>query len=272
MADLINFTLPSIDGSTDENTMKQIKNYLFQLTEQMKFYFNNIDSDNFTDAYNQKLSSMATVQTTNSNQLSVTQQTLKKFKLQISNAMQDAVNLISGNKGGYVVLHDSNGDTFPDEILIMNTSDISTATKMWRWNMAGLAYSSSGYDSDAFSTNVAITMNGEINANYIRAGTLKGIRIEAVIGEIGGFILSPTGMYCEKILNDVSYKAAMSVALNDFAAPFISVTVGGKKRFGWIITDGFTLRMQELKIHYILVGLLSVKMNIPLNYQVLFLL
>ncbi len=181
MADLINFTLPTIDEGTDEKTMKQIKNYLFQLTEQMKFYFNNIDTDNFTDAYNQQLNKMATSQTTNSNQLSVTQQTLKKFKDQLSNAMQLAVDRISGNSGGYVILHDSNNDSFPDEILIMNTSDIDTATKIWRWNKEGLMFNNGGYhNASAWNTTVAIDMDGNINANCIKAGTLSGINIQAV--------------------------------------------------------------------------------------------
>lgn len=181
MADLINFTLPTIDEGTDEKTMKQIKNYLFQLTEQMKFYFNNIDTDNFTDAYNQQLNKMATSQTTNSNQLSVTQQTLKKFKDQLSNAMQLAVDRISGNSGGYVILHDSNNDSFPDEILIMNTSDIDTATKIWRWNKEGLMFNNGDYhNASAWNTTVAIDMDGNINANCIRAGTLSGINIQAV--------------------------------------------------------------------------------------------
>ncbi len=181
MADLINFTLPSINEGTDEKTLKQIKNYLFQLTEQMKFYLNNVDSDNFTDAYNLQLSKMANAQTTNSQQLSVTQQTLKKFKEQLTASMQTSVDLITGNKGGYVVLHDSNDDTFPDEILIMNTSDIDTATKIWRWNQNGLMFNNGGYyDADAWNTMVAIDMEGRINANYIKVGDIQGINIKGV--------------------------------------------------------------------------------------------
>lgn len=181
MADLINFTLPSINEGTDEKTLKQIKNYLFQLTEQMKFYLNNVDSDNFTDAYNLQLSKMANAQTTNSQQLSVTQQTLKKFQEQLTASMQTSVDLITGNKGGYVVLHDSNDDTFPDEILIMNTSDIDTATKIWRWNQNGLMFNNGGYyDADAWNTTVAIDMEGRINANYIKVGDIQGINIKGV--------------------------------------------------------------------------------------------
>lgn len=94
--------------------------------------------------------------------------------------MQQAVNhateLITGNLGGFVVLHDSDGDGEPDEILIMNTADISTATKVWRWNKNGLGYSSTGY---AGTYGTAITSDGEIVANFISTGVLNADLIKA---------------------------------------------------------------------------------------------
>ena len=74
-----------------------------------------------------------------------------------------ATQLITGNLGGYVVLHDSDGDGAPDEILIMNTPDIDTATKVWRWNQAGLAYAS-GTHAYAGPYSTAITQDGSIVA------------------------------------------------------------------------------------------------------------
>jgi phage minor structural protein len=88
---------------------------------------------------------------------------------QVKSAIRDATDLITGNKGGYVVLHDSDEDGYPDELLIMNTADISTATKVWRWNLSGLGYSSSGY-SGPFG--LAMTMDGAIVADYIKTGNL----------------------------------------------------------------------------------------------------
>lgn len=88
---------------------------------------------------------------------------------QVQQAINDATELITGNKGGYVILHDSDQDGFPDELLIMNTSDISTATKVWRWNLSGLGYSSNGY-SGPFG--LAMTMDGAIVADYIKTGNL----------------------------------------------------------------------------------------------------
>lgn len=88
----------------------------------------------------------------------------------MADAIAHATELITGNLGGYVILHDSNGDGEPDEILIMNTPDIDTATKVWRWNKNGLGYSSTGY-SGSYGT--AITADGQIVADFITSGTLN---------------------------------------------------------------------------------------------------
>ena len=86
----------------------------------------------------------------------------------MSEAIAHATELITGNLGGYLRLNDSNNDGEPDEILIMNTADISTATQVWRWNKNGLGYATSY--SGPYGT--AITQTGKIVANYIATGTL----------------------------------------------------------------------------------------------------
>ena len=100
------------------------------------------------------------------------------------NAVNRATSLITGNSGGYVVLHDSDNDGTPDEILIMNTPSIATATKVWRWNKSGLGYSSTGY---AGTYGLAMTADGEIVANFITTGTLNADLIKAgTISDTGG--------------------------------------------------------------------------------------
>ena len=89
----------------------------------------------------------------------------------INRAIVNATEQITGNKGGYVIIHDSDNDGEPDEILIMNTPNINTATKVWRWNQNGLGYSSTGY---AGTYGTAITADGAIVADFITAGTLSG--------------------------------------------------------------------------------------------------
>ena len=87
---------------------------------------------------------------------------------QMKKAIADATALITGNAGGYVVLHPAE---HPQEILIMDTPDIETAVHVWRWNSAGLGYSSTGYNG---TYGLAMTMNGAIVADFITTGTLDG--------------------------------------------------------------------------------------------------
>lgn len=100
----------------------------------------------------------------------------------VSTAVQAAISaataLITGNKGGYVILHSTTGDKQPDEILIMDTPDIETAVNVWRWNNSGLGYSSKGYEGP-YET--AITQDGQIVADFITAGGMDAARVTAGI-------------------------------------------------------------------------------------------
>lgn len=93
-------------------------------------------------------------------------------------AITNATNIITGNNGGYVVLHSSTGSKEPDEILIMDTPDIQTATKVWRWNKSGLGYSSAGYNGPY---GLAMTADGSIVADFITTGILTANLIKAGI-------------------------------------------------------------------------------------------
>lgn len=96
-------------------------------------------------------------------------------------AIETATALITGANGGYVVLNPSEK---PSELLIMNTPDINTATKMWRFNVNGLGFSSNGYKGPF---PLAMTMDGAIVADRITTGVLQGIKIIATIGSIAGW-------------------------------------------------------------------------------------
>lgn len=99
---------------------------------------------------------------------------------EVSTAVQEAINaataLITGNKGGYVILHSTTGDKQPDEILIMDKPSIEEAVKVWRWNNSGLGYSSTGYNGP-YET--AITQDGSIVADFITTGVMNAARITA---------------------------------------------------------------------------------------------
>lgn len=98
------------------------------------------------------------------------------------NAINNATNWITGGRGGYVVFQ-LNADGQPDEILIMDTPDIETAEKVWRWNQGGLGYSESGYDGP-YTT--AITQDGAIVADFITAGTMMANIIKGGTLTMGG--------------------------------------------------------------------------------------
>lgn len=84
-------------------------------------------------------------------------------------AIEVATQMITGNAGGNVVLHEG-PDGKPFELLIMDDPDITQATKVWRWTLGGLGYSTNGY---AGPYELAITADGRINANFILTGKIQ---------------------------------------------------------------------------------------------------
>lgn len=91
----------------------------------------------------------------------------------LEQAIENATNLITGQNGGYVVLNPPNQ---PRELLVMDSPDIETATRVWRWNAAGLGYSRNGYNGPYA---LAMTMDGSIVADFINTGTLSANLIRA---------------------------------------------------------------------------------------------
>jgi hypothetical protein len=109
-----------------------------------------------------------------SNGFESTRKKIEKAYRGLEKAILDATNKITGNTGGYVVIHDTNDDGKPDEILITNAEDIAFATKVWRWNKEGLGYSHNpAGNAYAGPYGVAITADGQINADFIATGTLR---------------------------------------------------------------------------------------------------
>lgn len=100
---------------------------------------------------------------------------------EMGKAIDTATKLITGNLGGYVVMNDSDNDGEPDEILIMDTPDISTATNVIRMNQSGIGLSTTGYVGP-YTTALtasgivadAIT-TGVLNANLIKAGVIEDL-------------------------------------------------------------------------------------------------
>lgn len=102
---------------------------------------------------------------------------------------------ITGNRGGFFIIHDSDGDTKPDECLWMDTDSIATAKKILRINKSGIGFSANGYNGPY---DTAWTLDGIFNAKYIQAGTMSADRIQGGTLTLGG---SSNGNGVIKILN-----------------------------------------------------------------------
>lgn len=169
----------------------------------------------------------------------------KPSTTQMQVAVEHATEKITGNLGGYVILHDSDGDGEPDEILIMDTADISTAVKVWRWNQAGLGYSGTGY---AGPYGLAMTADGEIVADFISTGTLNANLIKAgVISDVQGnsTIDMTNGQAKMKDFNAVSSLSLLDV--NDAVRAAIRYTQADGGAF--MIYDGSGNRLGLLEAH-----------------------
>ena len=94
----------------------------------------------------------------------------------MASAIQNATSLITGQNGGYVVLHTESENGQPYELLILDAPSIADAVNVWRWNVGGLGFSSHGYNGP-YET--AITADGQIVANFITSGTLVANIIKA---------------------------------------------------------------------------------------------
>lgn len=100
-------------------------------------------------------------------------QKVKREYSGLAKAMQDATERIIGAKGGYwEVLYDENG--YPTGWMVRDTPTIGENTRLWLMNINGLGYSKDGGKT---ISGVALTMDGQINANSITTGQMSAERV-----------------------------------------------------------------------------------------------
>ena len=178
---------------------------------------------------------------------------LEETKSDLQKAMERSAQLITGNKGGHVILvRDANGK--PQEICIMDTEDINTATKVWRWNLSGLGYSNTGYTPSVMP--LAMTMEGAINAQFITTGILNAQIIKAGIIadkvndghggytsynywnlETGEFLLS-SNTKVGTLSSNKTLTTAMSDAASDAVTNYDTNTLNQQKVFNKLTNNG----------------------------------
>ena len=110
---------------------------------------------------------IGTIQKTIANTINQSQNEIQKIQPDsiLDEARTNATNLINSALGGYIYLDYETGNLY-----IMDTDNPSTAQKVWRWNLNGLGYSSTGING---TYGIAMTMDGQIVADYITTGSLN---------------------------------------------------------------------------------------------------
>lgn len=104
---------------------------------------------------------------------SPSEQRIKRAYEGLTKAMQNATQKIIGAKGGYYELTlDEQG--FPVGWTLRDTPTITPNTRMWIMSTGGLGFSK---DGGSTISGVALTMDGEINANAITAGQMSAERV-----------------------------------------------------------------------------------------------
>lgn len=99
---------------------------------------------------------------------------LNKLYNTMITALKNSSEKILGNQGGYFVI-DTNEDGLPSGWTIMNTPTLQDNTCLWKFTNGGLGYSEDGGKT---LSNAAIDMAGNINANFVTTGILRGEMFE----------------------------------------------------------------------------------------------
>ena len=110
----------------------------------------------------------------------------KALKDDIEEAMEESGKLITGQLGGHYIVTMNPEDGKPNGWALMDTDSMETAKNIWRATLGGIGHYSNGINS---TPNVALTMDGKINASMILTGQLwanliKTGRIESQLGNV----------------------------------------------------------------------------------------
>ena len=105
---------------------------------------------------------------------------------EINRAVDNATQLITGGKGGYVILdiEDEDGErTLPWRILVMDSPDKAQAKNVIQINRNGIGFSTTGIGGPYRN---AWTIDGQLVADFITVGTMYADRIKGGTLRLGG--------------------------------------------------------------------------------------
>lgn len=132
----------------------------------------------------------------------------------VSSAVDNATKLITGATDSHIrFVYDANGGL--QEIVIMDTEDIETAQKIWRWNTGGLGFSGTGY---AGPYTLAITQDGAIVADAVKTGILSDAEGNNYWNLLTGFLNTQSGQIGSFTLDNgaLTYNGGNSYASIDY--------------------------------------------------------
>ncbi len=101
---------------------------------------------------------------------------------QMQKAIDNATELITGAKGGYVLL-DGDNNGYPERILIMDNIDKACAKNVIQLNKNGVGFSTKGINGPYEN---AWTIDGNLVADFITTGTMYADRIKGGTLTLGG--------------------------------------------------------------------------------------
>lgn len=159
LGDTVKAIIPSMGLSLSLKIIKTVYNSLLQ--KYISFEIGDVKNDYVTSSINSTKKIKDTADTNVNNALIAAK----------ANATEQLTNVL---KTGYKYIDN-------DEIFIMDSPDIATSQKVWRWNLNGLGYSTTGI-SGPF--NIAMTQDGQIVADFITTGTMSVDRIQGLVSTL----------------------------------------------------------------------------------------
>ena len=214
-----------------------LKDKYFRLTKQT-IYLNNPENNTITLGKEEHISLSAKTVQANNDVLKAMERITTASTI-LKQAKKNASALINGNgENGYVVLHENeNGVVY--EILVMDTPDRNTATKIWQWNQNGLGYANSKDENGNWEFGLAMTMDGEIVADYITTGKLVGLEIN---NGNGTFKVDSSG---NMIATRGTFSGSLNAATGTFSGELSAATGTITDGNGTLSISGGDLRMRN---------------------------
>ena len=187
MASLTGFTLPEIKDSdlNDEKQRRQILEYLYQLTEQLRFTLSNLDEENFSDSVSDNIQGAYTAASSASKEVKDMSGNVSRIK-QFADTLTLAVE--NGDTSSSIALMANGVQIASEEIILKGAVTFTDLSTAGRTTINGSNITTGTIDADLIDVdNLYVKhLNG---ADGTFSGTLS-----APVGEIGGFDINRTSL------------------------------------------------------------------------------